>query len=165
MSRHCADVFRIDLVAAVRRLAVAALVVSTAGLAVAESAEAASAPLRRKPHSAAATKAAATKATARAKAAAQAKAQAKAQREAQGKAQARPKPGPYGYQAARGSRANGRQHRSGTGKNIQNLNGVSTPSLLSGPQSTTVTSAGKITSQGAYCAPGSRSCDISQNMR
>lgn len=160
MSRHCADVFRIDLVAAVRRLAVAALVVSTAGLAVAESAEAASAPLRRKPHSAAATKAAA-----RAKAAAQAKAQREAQREAQGKAQARPKPGPYGYQAARGSRANGRQHRSGTGKNIQNLNGVSTPSLLSGPQSTTVTSAGKITSQGAYCAPGSRSCDISQNIR
>jgi len=148
VSRHCADVSRIDLVAAVRRLAVAALVVSMAGLVVAESAEAASAPLRRKPHSAAAAKAAA-----RAKAAAQAKAKAK------------PKPGPYGYQAARGSRANGRQHRSGTGKNIQNLNGVSTPSLLSGPQSTTVTSAGKITSQGAFCAPGSRSCEISQNLR
>ncbi|WP_156080848.1 hypothetical protein [Microbispora rosea] len=130
-----------------RRLAVAALVVSLAGLAVAESADAASAPLRRKPHAA----------TAAAKAA-----HAKA---AHAKAKARPRPGPRGYQMARGGRTSARQYRSGRGRNIQNLNGVYTPSLLSGPQSTSVTSAGKITSQGAYCAPGSRSCDISQSMR
>ncbi|MEU6432023.1 hypothetical protein ABZ860_39490 [Microbispora sp. NPDC046973] len=143
MSRHCADVFRTDLVTAVRRLAVAALVVSLAGLAASQSADAASAPLRRKPHAAAAA----------AKAAAQAK------------AKARPRPGPRGYQMARGGRTSARQYRSGRGRHIQNLNGVYTPSLLSGPQSTAVTSAGKITSQGAYCAPGSRSCNISQNMR
>lgn len=122
----------------------AALVVSVAGLAVAESADAASAPLRRKPHAAAA--AAAAKA-------------------AHAKAKARPRPGPRGYQMARGGRTSARQYRSGRGRNIQNLNGVYTPSLLSGPQSTSVTSAGKITSQGAYCAPGSRSCDISQSMK
>ncbi|MBB2740352.1 UNVERIFIED_ORG: hypothetical protein FHR35_000172 [Microbispora rosea subsp. rosea] len=148
MSRHCADVFRTDLVSAVRRLAVAALVVSLAGLAVPESADAASAPLRRKPHAAAAAAKAA-----RAKAAARAE------------AKARPRPGPRGYQVARGGRTSARQYRSGRGRNILNLNGVYTPSLLSGPQSTAVTSAGKITSQGAYCAPGSRSCNISQNMR
>ncbi|WP_143734442.1 hypothetical protein [Microbispora rosea] len=130
-----------------RRLAVAALVVSLAGLAVAESADAASAPLRRKPHAAAAA----------AKAA-----HAKA---AHAKAKARPRPGPRGYQMARGGRTSATQYRSGRGRNIQNLNGVYTPSLLGGPQSTSVTSAGKITSQGAYCAPGSRSCDISQSMR
>ncbi|MEU7891082.1 hypothetical protein AB0B54_36765 [Microbispora bryophytorum] len=141
MSRHCADVFRIDLVSAVRRLAVAALVVSLAGLAVPESADAASAPLRRKPHAAAAD----AKAPARAK--------------------ARPRPGPRGYQVARGGRTSARQYKSGRGRNIQNLNGVYTPSLLSGPQSTSVTSAGKISSQGAYCAPGGGSCDVSQNMR
>ncbi|TQS29523.1 hypothetical protein [Microbispora sp. KK1-11] len=126
-----------------RRLSVAALVVSLAGLAVPGSADAASAPLRRKPHAAAA----AAKAAARAK------------------APARPRPGPRGYQMARGGRTSARQYKSGRGRNIQNLNGVYTPSLLSGPQSTAVTSAGKITSQGAYCAPGSRSCNISQNMR
>ncbi|MEV5743902.1 hypothetical protein AB0L30_27935 [Microbispora rosea] len=125
-----------------RRLAVAALVVSLAGLAVAESADAASAPLRRKPHAAAA-----------------------AAKAAHAKAKARPRPGPRGYQMARGGRTSARQYRSGRGRHIQNLNGVYTPSLLSGPQSTSVTSAGKITSQGAYCAPGSRSCDISQSMR
>ncbi|MFG1866096.1 hypothetical protein [Microbispora bryophytorum] len=141
MSRHCADVFRTDLVSAVRRLAVAALVVSLAGLAVPESADAASAPLRRKPHAAAAD----AKAPARAK--------------------ARPRPGPRGYQSARGGRTSARQYKSGRGRNIQNLNGVYTPSLLSGPQSTSVTSAGKISSQGAYCAPGGGSCDVSQNMR
>ncbi|GLX05015.1 hypothetical protein Misp03_19420 [Microbispora sp. NBRC 16548] len=135
-----------------RRLAVAALVVSLAGLAVPESADAASAPLRRKPHAAAAAAKAA-----RAKAAARAAAQAEAK--------ARPRPGPRGYQVARGGRTSARQYRSGRGRNILNLNGVYTPSLLSGPQSTAVTSAGKITSQGAYCAPGSRSCNISQNMR
>ncbi|WP_432862693.1 hypothetical protein [Microbispora rosea] len=133
-----------------RRLAVAALVVSLAGLAVAESADAASAPLRRKPHAAAAAAAAAKAAHAKA---------------AHAKAKARPRPGPRGYQMARGGRTSARQYRSGRGRNIQNLNGVYTPSLLSGPQSTSVTSAGKITSQGAYCAPGSRSCDISQSMR
>ncbi|WP_432921992.1 hypothetical protein ACQPZZ_23470 [Microbispora sp. CA-135349] len=124
----------------------AALVVSLAGLAVAEAADAASAPLRRKPHAAGA----AAKAN---------KAKAKA------KARARPRPGPRGYQAVEGSRSGATQYKSGSGSNIQNLNGVNTPSLLSGPQSTAVTSAGRITSQGAYCAPGSRSCDISQNMR
>ncbi|GIH67699.1 hypothetical protein [Microbispora siamensis] len=139
MSRHCADVIRTDLVSAARRLAVAALVVSLAGLAVAESADAASAPLRRKPHAAAAAAAA--------------------------KAKAKPRPGPRGQQMVRGGRTSARQYRSGRGRNIQNLNGVYTPSLLSGPQSTAVTSAGKITSQGAYCAPGSRSCNISQNMK
>ncbi|MFG1825232.1 hypothetical protein ACGFIJ_22330 [Microbispora bryophytorum] len=149
MSRHCADVFRTDLVSAVRRLAVAALVVSLAGLAVPGSADAASAPLRRKPHAAAAD----------AKAAAHAKAPAHA------KAKARPRPGPRGSQVARGGRTSARQYKSGRGRNIQNLNGVYTPSLLSGPQSTSVTSAGKISSQGAYCAPGGGSCDVSQNMR
>ncbi|MEU7880728.1 hypothetical protein [Microbispora bryophytorum] len=141
MSRHCADVFRTDLVSAVRRLAVAAFVVSLAGLAVPESADAASAPLRRKPHAAAAD----AKAPARAK--------------------ARPRPGPRGYQMARGGRTSARQYKSGRGRNIQNLNGVYTPSLLSGPQSTSVTSAGKIRSQSSYCAPGGGSCDVSQNMR
>ncbi|WP_143737965.1 hypothetical protein [Microbispora sp. GKU 823] len=139
MSRHCADVFRTDLVSAARRLAVAALVVSLAGLAVPESADAASAPLRHKPHAAAAGAAA--------------------------KAKAKPRPGPRGHQMVRGGRTSARQYKSGRGRNIQNLNGVYTPSLLSGPQSTAVTSAGKITSQGAYCAPGSRSCNISQNMK
>ncbi|GGO24663.1 hypothetical protein [Microbispora bryophytorum] len=143
MSRHCADVFRTDLVSAVRRLAVAALVVSLAGLAVPESADAASAPLRRKPQAAAAD----------------------AKAPAHAKAKARPRPGPRGYQVARGGRTSARQYKSGRGRNIQNLNGVYTPSLLSGPQSTSVTSAGKISSQGAYCAPGGGSCDVSQNMR
>ncbi|MGI5157006.1 hypothetical protein [Microbispora sp. CA-102843] len=142
MSRHCADVLRTDLVSAVRRLAVAALVVSLAGLAVPESADAASAPLRRKPHAAAA-----------------------AAGKAKAKAKAKPRPGPRGYQVVRGSRTSARQYRSGRGRNIQNLNGVNTPSLLSGPQSSSVTSAGKIKSQGVYCAPGSNSCNISQNMR
>ncbi|MBE3011200.1 hypothetical protein IL992_18660 [Microbispora sp. NEAU-D428] len=142
MSRHCADVFRTDLVSAARRLAVAALVVSIAGLAVPESADAASAPLRHKPRAAAAGAAA-----------------------AKAKAKAKPRPGPRGHQAVRGGRTSARQYRSGRGKNIQNLNGVYTPSLLSGAQSTAVTSAGKITSQGAYCAPGSRSCNISQTMK
>ncbi|OPG02016.1 hypothetical protein B1L11_43360 [Microbispora sp. GKU 823] len=117
----------------------AALVVSLAGLAVPESADAASAPLRHKPHAAAAGAAA--------------------------KAKAKPRPGPRGHQMVRGGRTSARQYKSGRGRNIQNLNGVYTPSLLSGPQSTAVTSAGKITSQGAYCAPGSRSCNISQNMK
>ncbi|WP_142572623.1 hypothetical protein [Microbispora bryophytorum] len=126
-----------------RRLAVAALVVSLAGLAVPESADAASAPLRRKPQAAAAD----------------------AKAPAHAKAKARPRPGPRGYQVARGGRTSARQYKSGRGRNIQNLNGVYTPSLLSGPQSTSVTSAGKISSQGAYCAPGGGSCDVSQNMR
>ncbi|MEU6415540.1 hypothetical protein [Microbispora sp. NPDC046933] len=134
-----------------RRLAVAALVVSLAGLAVPEAADAASAPLRRKPHAAAAAAAGASAASAASK--------------AKAKAKAKPRPGPRGYQVARGARTSARQYRSGRGRNIQNLNGVYTPSLLSGPQSTSVTSAGKIKSQGVYCAPGSRSCDVSQNMR
>ncbi|MGW5265538.1 hypothetical protein ACWEQG_31580 [Microbispora sp. NPDC004025] len=157
MSRHCADVPGTGLVTTVRRLAVAALVVSLAGLAVPEAADAASAPLRRKPHAAAAAKA-------KARAAKAVKA-AKAAKAARARAQAEPRPGPQGYQIARDSRTRAAQHNSGNGRNIQNLNGVSTPSLLSGPQSTTVTSAGSITSQGAYCAPGSPSCDISQSMR
>ncbi len=135
----------------------AAVVVSLTGLAVPGAADAASAPLRRKPHAAVAAETKATTANARAKA--RAKAPAKA------RVKAKPRPGPRGHQSVRGSHTSARQHHAGNGQNIQNLNGVNTPSLLSGPQSTTVTSAGSITSQGVYCASGGQPCEISQNMR
>ncbi|MBX6381897.1 MAG: hypothetical protein IRZ07_02815 [Microbispora sp.] len=155
-ARHRTGAIGADLASAARLLAVAALAVSLAGLAVPHAADAA--PLR-VPH-APAKASAAEQAKAKAKAGARGKAGA---REKAG-AKAKPRPGPRGYQMARDSRAEARQYGSGIGRDIQNLNGVSTPSLLSGPQSTTVTSAGHITSQGAYCAPGGTSCDISQNM-
>ncbi|GGO24826.1 hypothetical protein GCM10010116_49890 [Microbispora rosea subsp. aerata] len=164
VSHQRADVPGTGLVTAVRRLAVTALVVSLAGLAV-PAADAASAPLRRKPHTAAAA-AAKAKAAKPAKAAKAAKAAraARAARAAEARARAKPRPGPRGHQSTGGARTGAAQHNSGNGRYIQNLNGVSTPSLLSGPQSTTVTSAGSITSQGAYCSGGD-SCDVSQIMR
>ncbi|MEU8178281.1 hypothetical protein AB0C14_35895 [Microbispora hainanensis] len=72
--------------------------------------------------------------------------------------------GDGGGQVASGGTATARQFKSGNGRFNQNLNGVFAPTFMIGQQQTGITNGGRISTQGAFCGPGPRKCNIRQNM-